>query len=612
MRVEVLGLGVWKSGEHEAQRQREAKDAGTTHHQSLDAIAASGIRGCGKKGEVAECPRMPFFQTPPELGNQFTDDLLLNSYLERVLPEEMRREIMPELGRLGELAGGPLYRQSVAERLDEPELVQWDAWGNRIDHIEITPLWKRAAVIAAEEGLVAIPYERRDGASSRVHQFAKVYLFDASTGVYTCPLAMTDGAAKTLGAMGNAAILERALPRLTSRDPNVAWTSGQWMTERTGGSDVAISETVARKDGDAWRLTGTKWFTSATTSQMALTLGRPEGNPPGGAGLALFYVEMRDDAGRLREGIRVNRLKDKLGTRMVPTAELTLDGARALAVRGATDGIKNITPMLAITRTWNAVCAVAGMRRGLALAHDYAKRRVAFGAPLAQKPLHADTLAGLEAEYEGAFLLAFRTVELLGKEEARTITEDEQQVLRLLTPLAKLTTGKQAVGVASEVLEAFGGAGYVEDTGLPRILRDAQVLPIWEGTTNVLSLDVLRALARSAGLEALGREIERATRGAHASLAKPAEAAKNAMAHAARWAHKAKDAGPEALEAGARRFAMTLGRATELALLVEHATWALARDPGARFAAAARRFAAQGVDWIRDDDETHDTRALLA
>jgi alkylation response protein AidB-like acyl-CoA dehydrogenase len=566
---------------------------------------------------------MPFFQTPPELGNQYTGDSLLRSYFERVLPDDVRSEITPELARLGELAGGSLYRQSVAERLDEPKLVQWDAWGNRVDHIEITPLWKRAAVIAAEEGLVAIPYEKRHGASSRLHQFAKVYLFDASTAVYTCPLAMSDGAAKTLSVMGNREINERALPRLTSRDPSTAWTSGQWMTERTGGSDVAICETIAKVDdgpsaasgaawstpGAAWRLSGTKWFTSATTSQMALTLGRPEGNPPGGSGLALFYVETRDDAGRLCEGIRVNRLKDKLGTRMVPTAELTLDGARALAVRGTTDGIKNITPMLAITRTWNAVGAVAGMRRGLALAQDYAKRRVAFGAPLAQKPLHADTLASLEAERQGAFLLAFRTEELLGKEEARTITEDEQQVLRLLTPLAKLTTGKQAVAVASEVLEAFGGAGYVEDTGLPRILRDAQVLPIWEGTTNVLSLDVLRALARSAGLEALGREIERATRGAHASLAKPADVARKAMAHAAVWAHKARDAGPETLEAGARRFAMTLGRAVEAALLVEHATWAIGRDP--LFAAAARRFAAHGVDLIRDDDETSDTRTLV-
>src|SRR5262249_48370036 len=155
-----------------------------------------------------------------------------------------------------------------------------------------------------------------------------------------------------------------------------------------------------------------------------------------------------------------NRLKDKLGTRMVPTAELTLDGARATPVHGTTNGIKNITPMLAITRMWNAVGAIASMRRGLALARDYARRRVAFGSPLAETPLHVDTLAAMEAEYEGAFLLTFRAIELLGREEAGVASEEELALLRLLTPIVKLTTAKQAVAVASEVLEAFGGAGY--------------------------------------------------------------------------------------------------------------------------------------------------------
>src|ERR1051325_1339464 len=145
---------------------------------------------------------------------------------------------------------------------------------------------------------------------------ALAYLFDPSTDVYTCPLAMTDGAARTLLAHGNRALIDRAVPRLTSRDPARAWTSGQWMTERTGGSDVGLAETVARRDGAAdFRLYGTKWFTSATTANMALTLARPEGNPAGGRGLALFYVEVRGDDGALHEGIALNRLKDKLGTR---------------------------------------------------------------------------------------------------------------------------------------------------------------------------------------------------------------------------------------------------------------------------------------------------------
>jgi hypothetical protein len=342
---------------------------------------------------------------------------------------------------------------------------------------------------------------------------------------------------------------------------------------------------------------------------MALTLARPEGNPPGGHGLALFYVETRDERGLLRN-IQVNRLKDKLGTRMVPTAELTLDGTPAMPVVGLTDGVKHITPMLNITRTWNSVGACTAMRKGLALARDYAKKRVAFGAPLAQKPLHVDTLAGLQAELEGALLLTFRCVELLGREEARTITEEEAVLLRLLTPIVKATTGKQAVASASEILESFGGAGYVEDTGLPRILRDAQVLPIWEGTTNVLSLDLLRALVKTGSLAPIEREVSRRVENAkEASLAAAGRVATEAVAHARAWLEKTIAKGQPAVEAGARRFALTLGRALQLALLVDHAAWAASKgDP--RPAAAARRFARTPIDLVLDDDTAEDARLL--
>jgi alkylation response protein AidB-like acyl-CoA dehydrogenase len=551
---------------------------------------------------------MPFFQSPPTLENQYTDDSFLRSYLARTLPPSMLREVEPELIDMGARAGGDLYASMLAGYDAEPTLRHWDAWGRRVDHIDLVPHWAEASKIAAEKGVVATAYEKKHGELSRVHQFALTYLFDPSSGTYTCPLAMTDGAAKTLLTMGNADLVARALPRLTSRDPKTAWTSGQWMTERTGGSDVAITESVARKvegSGD-YRLYGTKWFSSATTSQMALTLARPEGNPPGGGGLALFYVEMRDAAGHLN-GIEVNRLKDKLGTRMLPTAELELVGALATPVRGLTDGIRNITPMLTITRTWNAVCAVAGLRRGVALSRDYARKRVAFGAPLADKPLHADTLATLEAELQGAFLLAFRAVELLGKEEAGVLTDAESRLLRVLTPIVKLTTGKQTVAASSEVVEGFGGAGYVEDTGVARLLRDAQVLSIWEGTTNVLSLDVLRALGKGGSVQPVEAEVRARV---EASNDPTGRAAIEAVMHAGVWLEEARQRGQAAVEAGARRFALTLGRALELALLVDHGAWAARVQKDGRTTAAARRFARGGVDLIVDVDDLAEASAL--
>jgi len=540
---------------------------------------------------------MAFFQTPPELGNQYAQDRFLQQYLARVLPGDVLSAVEAEYTELGALSAS-LYEEQVADRLNEPVHTAFDPWGNRVDTIEVSPLWKKAQVICAERGMVAAGYEQTYAEFSRVHQFAMNYIVQPSLDVYSCPLAMTDGAARTLLDSGHQQLIDKAVPRLTSRDPQTMWTSGQWMTERTGGSDVGTSETIAREQDGRWSLHGTKWFTSATTSEMALTLGRPEGNGPGGRGLALFYVELRDDAGRLRN-IVVNRLKDKFGTRKVPTAELTLDGTPATLMGEAKNGVRAITPMLNITRTWNAICAASGMRRALALVRSYADKRNAFGALLRDKPLHVDTMATLSAETAGATLLAFRAVELIGRKETGEASDQELLMLRALTPIVKLTTGKQAVAVASEALECFGGAGYVEDTGLPRLLADAQVLPIWEGTTNVLSLDLLRALADEGTLQALAEEAgTRLARVSSSELKQCATTAREAMAHASDWI-ASQLSQRSAVEAGARRFALTIGRTLELVLLAEHAQWCLDNDKDARYAvAAARRFAASGVDRI--------------
>ena len=543
-----------------------------------------------------------FQQAPPTLGNQYEDDRMLRSYLSRVCPTEVLREIEPSLSEMGQLAGSELYPMQLDDRLNEPTLTQWDAWGNRIDKIGLTPLWQKAERIAAEHGVVATAYEQKHGRLSRVHQCALAYLFTPSTDIYSCPLAMTDGAARTLISSGNQFLIDRAVPHLITRDPNKFWTGGQWMTELTGGSDVGLSETIARKDetqADKFYLFGRKWFTSAVSAQIALTLARPEGNAPGGRGLALFYLETRDEHGRL-QNIEINRLKDKLGTRKVPTAELTLNGTPARLVQGTTDGVRNITPLLNITRLWNGISSVALMRRGLALAFDYAKKRVAFGAPLSEKPLHMDTLLGLQAETEAAFQLAFFVAELNGKNEAGEISEDDARLLRVLTPIMKLTTGKQAVMVASEVLESFGGAGYIEDTGLPVLLRDSQVLPIWEGTTNVLALDTFRALGIHTTNEDRIEVLLSSVRKWIESIRNPllinaGQTAVSALEHASRWLLEGNN-----LEAGARRFAITLGRAVELALLARHAQWSEDYEGDGTATAATHRFAQSGIDMVID------------
>ena len=553
---------------------------------------------------------MEFRQAPPTLGNQYDSDPLLREYLERALPPSLLERFEPEYRELGELNGGELFQLSLTDLENEPVHTVWDPWGNRIDHVEVTEVWKRAQVICAEHGLVAAGYDSELGQYARIHQHVLNYVAQASLDTYNCPLAMTDGAARTLLDSGNQTLIDHALPRLLSRDPATMWTSGQWMTERIGGSDVAQTETVARRDGDTWRLYGTKWFTSATTADMALTLARPEGNPPGGRGLAMFYLELRDEQGRL-QNLHINRLKDKFGTRKLPTAELTLDGVEAVPVAGLENGVRNITPMLNVTRTWNAVGAILGMQRAVALTRDYAKKREAFGAALIDKPLHIDTMAEMVSETQGAFLLAFRVVELLGRIESGEATKDEELLSRLLTPIGKLTTGKQAVAVASEALESFGGAGYVNDTGLPKLLADAQVLPIWEGTTNVLSLDTLRALRQDGVWESFLEEIQERLDGAgEPRLGQAVERARPALQHAGAWLERTMSE-RDLLEAGARRFAMTLGRVSELALLIDHAQWCLDHGKGERALAAAGRFARSRIDLIEDDDFMGESRLLV-
>ncbi|MEP6940122.1 MAG: acyl-CoA dehydrogenase family protein [Rudaea sp.] len=535
---------------------------------------------------------MPFVQAAPQLGNQYQDDAVLRAWLRRAFDARSLAAIESDLMTLGGNAADA-WRSSRERPPEQPQLTAWDAWGNRIDRIDLTRAWRTAQPIAARFGLVAAGHEPALGALARPHQFALVYLFHCASEFYTCPLAMSDGAVTAIRASGNVELIARVLPRLLSRDPAQHWICGQWMTETRGGSDVSQSETVALKVDGEWRLYGRKWFTSAINAQMALALARPENGADGADGLALFQVEPRDEKGRW-QGVKVDRLKHKLGTRELPTAEIHLDGVRARLVGAAEHGVRAIAPMLNVTRTWNAVCALATMRRALALAHDFALRRSAFGRPLAEQPLHRATLADLDARFQAAFHLVFHVVELLGRVErgaADAAQHDQLQrdQLRLLTPLIKLWTGKLAVAIVSEACECLGGAGYLEDSGMPQLLRDAQVFPIWEGTTNVLALDFLRALGRCGGADTLivatDEALSSVTDGALA------ECARVARASCAEAATRLAGVDRDGQEAQGRRIALGFAEGVALALLARHAQWAMQHGDESRSADAARRFA---------------------
>jgi len=444
--------------------------------------------------------------------NSWQADSVLRSLLAAWLRPPTLAWAEPALNDMGHAAVGELQVWGDACERQPAVLRSFDGWGNRVDDVVYPQAWRRLAAAAARAGLVTLPYNQealaRGGGEARLIQAALCYLFAPSTATYLCPVAMTDGAARVLSDAAPAAQTREVLAHLVSRDPDQAWTSGQWMTERQGGSDVGQNTVVARQDGDRWRLFGQKYFCSNIGCEVSLALARPEGAPPGTRGLGLFLVP-RDGRDGQRNHYRIDRLKDKLGTRAMATGEVTLDGAEARLVGEPDRGFAQMTAMLNITRLHNAITAAATMRRAVMLATAYANEREAFGRRLDQHPLHVEVLRAMAAEADGALYFTMRMAQLLGRIEVGEAGAGEAPLFRLGIALAKLYTAKQAVAVASEAIECFGGQGYMEDTGLPRLLRDAQVLPIWEGTTSVLALDALHVLRKAETLDSVAAELER-------------------------------------------------------------------------------------------------------
>lgn len=444
--------------------------------------------------------------------NTYLADPALRSLLTAWLSPATLLWAEPQLVEMGRVAAGALQEWGDDCERHPAFLRPIDPWGNRVDEVVYPEAWRRIAETAARAGLVALPYEedvvRRAGPDVRIVQAALGYIFHPSTATYFCPIAMSDGAARVLIDFGSAELRGEVVPQLMTRNGAQAWTAGQWMTERQGGSDVGSNSVTARFEGGAWRLYGLKFFCSNVGAQVALVLARPEGASAGTDGLALFLVRRSLPDGTPNR-FRIERLKDKLGTRAMATGEVMLDGAHAELVGEPERGFPQMTPMLNITRFHNAVASAALMRRAVMLACSYAAEREAFGRRLDRHPLHREVLLDMAVTAEAGLVLAMRVAALLGRLETSANAGGEDFLFRIGVSLAKLYTARQAVAVASEAVECFGGQGYIEDTGIPRLLRDAQVLPIWEGTTNVLALDVLRLLRKPGVIDAYGAELER-------------------------------------------------------------------------------------------------------
>ncbi|PBK97416.1 hypothetical protein ARMGADRAFT_1009434 [Armillaria gallica] len=450
------------------------------------------------------------FQQPPYVeGNAFLTDPVLPSLLKRILPADVQKDIQPDLVRFGEEVVTNI--RAWGPRVFNPQLVQYDQWGRRINELRTSEGFRGLTAVAQREGLPGIFYERTYGEYSRIYGFAKATVMGGDGHMVFCPLSMTDGAARVIELMGTKGMQKHVFPHLISRDPSLAYVSGQWMTERPGGSDVSQTETAASSTGtehllgSQYSLNGFKWFSSATESDVAVALARTGKPEDGSRGLSLFLVPLRVPLLRHPSGHRpdatsnkvyLHRLKEKIGTHALPTAELSLEGSEAYLIGELNEGVKNITPVLNITRVWSSIGSLSGLRRCLAIATSYAGvRRIQSGTRLLRDtPLHVAQLVTISLTYRALTHFTFGVIRLLGKAECQVATPEEQRMLRMLTPTVKAFNAERACGAMEEAMTALGGAGYMEENQIGRLIRDGLVEKIWEGTPTVLSLDVVRAV----------------------------------------------------------------------------------------------------------------------
>jgi alkylation response protein AidB-like acyl-CoA dehydrogenase len=547
----------------------------------------------------------------------------LRFLLDRHLPDPDDRAFAEEhVGRFGTLVGGDVARRAEITDKRGPELRRYDRWGVEVDEVVHHPAWTANKADLVRAGFVGLPWHADRQVPAVVTAALSYLVSQAETAIY-CGLGMTAGAADIVERYAPDAVRDEFLRRLTSLDPDDAWEGGMFLTERQGGSDVGANTTRAVPDGDEWRIFGDKHFCSNVDAEVFIVLARPEGAPSGGGGLATFIVPRVLPDGS-PNGFRIKRLKPKLGTVGVPTAEVSLDGSRAWIAgnpRGAapdkvdggerspgSGGLNKMMEMVNGSRFGVALMGLGIHRRSFLEAAIYAAHREQWGQRIDQYPLVRETLVDLLVELEGGMALTF---ECAVATRAAT-SEDEGRLLRrILVPLAKIRATREAIGAASQALEVFGGNGYMEDWPMARQLRDAQCHTIWEGTENILCLDVRRAMRNDGAHEALLARVERALdeAGPHRVLAPVADSVAATLKDAREAIVHLETSSTDIQLLHSRRFAHLLADLAEGALLLDEASWSLRRDGDARKAVVARRFANRRlvtprVRGILDDDRT--------
>lgn len=432
---------------------------------------------------------------------------LLALYLEPALYVHLE----PHFDRLGALAGSELDLRAAEADRNPPVLHHRTRTGEDRQWIEKHPSYRRLEEVAfSEYGLAAMSH--RGGVLGwpkpmpPLVKYALTYLYVQAEFGVCCPLSMTDAAARTIAKFADPALAARYLPGLTGQDLDAMTQGAMFMTEQGAGSDVGASVTVAVRDGDSWQLTGDKWFCSNADAGVALVLARTEGAPAGTRGLSLFVLPRVLPDGR-SNSYRIVRLKEKLGTRGMASGEIRLEGAQAYLVGDPQRGFVQMADMINTSRLSNGMRAAGMMRRALTEALFVARRRVAFGKELVELPLMRRQLMKLMLAAEAARSIVLFTAVELAKADAGD--EQARRRVRLLTPLLKFRACRDVRRAAGDAMEVRGGIGYIEEWATARLVRDAQIGTLWEGTSNMNALDVVqRAVGKSGGHKTLSAALK--------------------------------------------------------------------------------------------------------
>jgi alkylation response protein AidB-like acyl-CoA dehydrogenase len=442
--------------------------------------------------------------------NFFAVDAGLRQLLALYLDGEIYQRLAPNFDRLGALAGGRLDELAAIADKNPPLLHPRDRAGRDEDWIEYHPAYREMEKIAFGDFQFHAMSHRGGvlGLTSPLPPVAKYafqYLFVQGEFGLMCPISVTDTSIHLIVRYASDDLKAWLLPCMLADDTARLWKGTQFMTEKAGGSDVGAIETVARRDGAVWRLYGEKWFCSHADADVALLLARPEGAAAGTAGLALFAMPRRLEDGR-RNSYRIVRLKDKLGTRSMASGEIRLEGAVAHVVGDLHNGFKQMLDQVNLSRLSHGVRAAAMMRRCLNEALRAARGRAAFGAPVVTYPLMRRQLMKLMVPTEQALSMALFTADALGRAQAGSA--EAGRLLRFLTPLIKFRACRDNIEVATGAMQVRGGNGYIEEWVNARLVRDAQVGVLWEGTSNIISLDLIgRAVGKAGAHRALAQRL---------------------------------------------------------------------------------------------------------